>query len=78
MGDVVESMLYGKIATVISDEFMEKGEPRFQVMAEYQGVVIFAACTFRNDGDTIRVISLREASDSEEEEFYNELEETFG
>ena len=78
VGDVLESMLYGRIATVFSDEFMEKGEPRFEMMAEYQGVVLFAACTFRDGGDTLRVISLRKAHKSEREEFYSELQDTFG
>ena len=73
LGDVFESMLYGRIPTIFSDQYMEKGEPRFQIMAEYQGVVILAVCTLRDEGDTVRVISLRKAHESERETFYNEL-----
>ncbi|MBU1230248.1 MAG: BrnT family toxin [Proteobacteria bacterium] len=72
IADILESMLYGRIFAIFSDEYEEKGEPRFMVMAEYQGDVILAACTWRDDGNTVRVISFRSASEAEEEAYYVE------
>lgn len=42
------------------------------VLAEYQGEVILAVCTWRDDGRTIRVISFRPASSDEETQYYAE------
>ncbi|MES9995287.1 BrnT family toxin [Desulfovibrio aminophilus] len=72
MRDILDSMLFGRIFAIFSDEYEKNGEMRFSITAEYQGDVIFAACTWRDDGDTLRVISFRPASDDEEEDYYEE------
>lgn len=66
MADILQSMLFGRMYAIFSEEFEEGGEPRFMVMAEYQGEVILAVCTWRDAGRTIRVISFRPASSDEE------------
>ncbi|MCG8529588.1 MAG: BrnT family toxin [Desulfovibrionales bacterium] len=74
LGDIVESMLYGRIPVIFSEEFWGNNEARFMVLAEYQGLVVLAACTMRNEGQTIRVMSFRPAHRNERETFYEELE----
>jgi uncharacterized DUF497 family protein len=73
MADIVESMLFGRIAAVFSDEYSVKDEMRYKVIAQYQGDTVLAVCTNREEGDIVRVISFRSASDEEEDIYRKEL-----
>lgn len=62
--DVFESALLLQTAFVTSDPFVENDEVRHMHLAEYRGRVVLLVTTMR-DRETVRVISMRDASDDE-------------
>jgi len=79
--DIIESYMIGRIACIFSDEYADEGvhdEPRFQILAEYEGKVVQVVCTWRNEGKTVRIISMHRANDKECEALYSELRAVYG
>jgi uncharacterized DUF497 family protein len=62
--DVFESALLLQTAFVTSDPFMENDEVRHIHLADYRGRIVLIVTTMR-DRETVRVLSMRDASDDE-------------
>ena len=63
--DIVESItLFGKDHYIMSDGYIDNGEQRYMMLAEYSGVIVLIAFTWRNG--TMRVISFRKAKKGKE------------
>mgnify|MGYP001313368051 CR=1 FL=1 len=70
--DIFESALLLQYPFVTSDTFIEQGELRHMHLAEYQGRIVLIVTTMRNE-ETVRVISMRDASDEERQQYLKSL-----
>lgn len=69
--DIFEEVLLFQKPWVYSDPFMEKGEVRQMHLAEYEGKIVHIVTTMRED-ETVRVISMRDASKKERKIYKNQ------
>lgn len=70
--DILYSLLFLQDHKVIfSDEYECNGEIRCKAMAEFEEKIVFFVFTMR--GDNMRLISFRDASDKETQEFWGNI-----